>query len=94
MTGRKLGSSQFWIDCSYCRKEALFERRPDTEAHVKEGQLCTGCGLWVCHECVNWLESEKDSIVCSSCKPLKMKKRLDKLESTCYASNNDKILRG
>ncbi len=86
-TGRKLGSSQFWIDCNYCKKEAVFEKL-DKGEH-KEGQLCQDCGLWVCDDCVNWLESEPFNVVCSHCKPLKMKKRLDKLKNTRYASDND-----
>ena len=91
MTGRKYGSSQFYIDCNYCKKEALFEVLVDTPEGTKEGELCTGCKLWVCHACVNWLESEKDHILCIGCKPVKMKKRLDKLENTCYAYNNNEI---
>ncbi len=87
MTGRRIASSEFWIDCNYCNTEAVFEKL-DEGTH-KEGEVCTTCNLWVCHACVNWIKSSEKAIVCTHCKPIKMKKRLDKLENTCYPYNKD-----
>lgn len=56
------------IPCSICNSPTSFER--DDETQPREGEVCEMCDRWVCHDCVDWIGTEKlnnEWVICKEC---------------------------
>ena len=56
-------------ECTFCTALTSFERMSENEP--REGEICSVCGLWVCHDCVVWdkclREPDNLDIICKRC---------------------------
>jgi hypothetical protein len=53
------------IPCKHCGKQTSHQRLDPSMP--KEGRECSKCWDWVCGDCVDWNQSDVNSIICSRC---------------------------